>query len=129
MDSKGFPSGEWVGFYTYSGRARKHRMDLILDFSNGRISGEGMDDVGGFVITGTYNSTSMECSWSKDYIGRHTVFYEGYGENKGIWGTWEIYIDTGGFHIWPVSGGSGADASETEEEPVEDVELEPVLVH
>ena len=129
MDSKGFPSGEWVGFYTYSGRTRKHRMDLILDFNNGRISGEGMDDIGEFLITGTYSPKTMECSWSKDYIGRHTVFYDGYGENKGIWGTWKIYIDTGGFHIWPVAGGNGTEAAEAQEEPLVDVEFEPVLVH
>ena len=30
------------------------------------------------------------------------VFYRGFGEGKGIWGTWEIRWEArGGFHIWP----------------------------
>jgi len=30
------------------------------------------------------------------------VYYRGFREGKGIWGTWEIGIFAhGGFHIWP----------------------------
>jgi len=85
-----FPSGPWVGFYTYSGAHDKHRMDLGLDFANGRVSGEGNDDVGAFVISGRFDSAKGECDWTKTYIGAHDVFYRGFREGKGIWGTWEI---------------------------------------
>jgi len=40
--------------------------------------------------------------WTKTYIGAHDVFYRGFREGKGIWGTWEITVHArGGFHIWP----------------------------
>jgi hypothetical protein len=36
------------------------------------------------------------------------VFYRGFREGKGIWGTWEITIQYhGGFHIWPRQAGEG----------------------
>jgi hypothetical protein len=45
--------------------------------------------------------------WTKSYVGRHKVYYNGFNEGKGIWGTWDIpgglfhrHVH-GGFHIWP----------------------------
>ena len=38
-----FPSGPWVGFYNYRPGDR-HRMDLLLTFANGNMSGDGVDD-------------------------------------------------------------------------------------
>ena len=40
----GFPSGKWVGFYTYNGGVR-YRMDMHLTFSEGRLTGEGIDGI------------------------------------------------------------------------------------
>ena len=77
MSESDFPSGPWVGFYTYSAAHDKHRMDLGLDFANGRVSGEGNDDVGAFVISGRFDSAKGECDWTKTYIGAHDVFYRG----------------------------------------------------
>jgi hypothetical protein len=113
-----FPSGPWVGFYTYSGAHDKHRMDLGLDFANGRVSGEGNDVVGAFVISGRFDSAKGECDWTKTYIGAHDVFYRGFREGKGIWGTWEILRDArGGFHIWPRSfAAANEEAVSAEEE-------------
>jgi hypothetical protein len=38
-------------------------------------------------------------------VGRHAVWYKGFNEGKGIWGTWELrdagLTFSGGFHIWP----------------------------
>jgi hypothetical protein len=95
-----FPSGPWVGFYNYYPGDR-HRMDLTLEFANGHVSGNGIDDVGRFAIAGRYDATNRECRWTKTYIGSHDVFYRGFREGKGIWGTWEIVLTRGGFHIWP----------------------------
>ncbi len=33
---------------------------------------------------------ARECHWTKTYVGAHDVFYKGFREGKGIWGTWEI---------------------------------------
>ncbi|MCW5554585.1 MAG: hypothetical protein KIS67_20795 [Verrucomicrobiae bacterium] len=101
MNHELFPSGPWTGFYHYRPRDR-HRMDLQLAFAQGRLTGEGNDDVGAFAVRGQYDVESLECWWTKIYPGSHEVFYRGYREGKGIWGAWEITpFDHGGFHIWP----------------------------
>jgi hypothetical protein len=105
-----FPSGPWTGFYNY-GPGDRHRMDLALTFANGSMGGDGNDDIGKFLVKGRYDAGSLECHWTKSYLGAHDVFYRGFREGKGIWGTWEIRNDAhGGFHIWP--RGSGEEATE-----------------
>jgi hypothetical protein len=116
MSGQTFPSGPWVGFYNYSDDRRKHRMDLMLDFGNRTITGDGNDDVGAFVIRGFFDTNSRECYWTKSYVGAHDVFYRGFREGKGIWGTWEISDEYhGGFHIWPRSQGEGEEETESNE--------------
>ena len=97
-------------------------MDLQLNFSKGNMSGDGIDDIGRFFIKGHYDAASRECYWTKTYVGAHDVFYRGFREGKGIWGTWEITMQYhGGFHIWPRQAGEGEGQAETaaSEEPVE----------
>ena len=49
-----------------------------------------------------YDCASLECAWTKAYLGRHTVHYRGFREGKGIWGVWELEPgQRGGFSIWP----------------------------
>lgn len=123
-----FPSGPWEGFYNYTPKD-KHRMELALEFRAGRISGEGRDDINNFTILGGYDTESLETWWSKTYPGAHTVFYRGFREGKGIWGTWEIAkLAHGGFHIWPVGEGSGETRVEPEVQAAPQAEPEPVLV-
>ena len=88
-------------------------MDLQLTFASGNMSGDGADDIGRFLIKGRYDAASHECYWTKSYLGAHDVFYRGFREGKGIWGTWEITIrDHGGFHIWPRQAGEGEERAE-----------------
>jgi hypothetical protein len=117
MSAGAFPSGEWTGFYVYSRNTSRFLMDLALTFSAGRISGSGWDDIGSFEIRGTYCEQSLECSWAKQYHGMHTVDYRGFREGKGIWGTWAVAGQTGGFHIWPIGTGGEvfADTEQVEE--------------
>ena len=93
-------------------------MDLILEFQNRIISGEGADGIGAFVIDGHYYPKEGECSWIKTYVGRHSVEYTGYREQKGIWGMWTLYGTKGGFHIWPIGDGTPLEQlrNEVEEE-------------
>ncbi len=92
-------------------------MDLNLTFASGRMSGGGSDDVGRFKIQGHYDATSLECSWTKTYVGAHAVLYRGFREGKGIWGTWEIALDNrGGFHIWPKKAGEGEGETSSNEQ-------------
>ena len=115
-DDANFPSGPWTGFYNYTGPEDRHRMDLHLTFARGGIAGEGGDDVGPFLIRGRYDAATRECHWAKTYIGGHDVFYRGFRDTLGIWGTWEIRAwNKGGFHIWPCSQGDGSKAEKKAE--------------
>jgi hypothetical protein len=123
MSESLFPSGPWTGFYNYRPGDR-HRMELHLTFANGSLNGDGADDVGSFLIKGRYDAGTCECHWTKSYIGAHDVFYRGFREGKGIWGTWEIgSFSRGGFHIWPRRVGEGERQAESAEqaEPVDAV--------
>jgi hypothetical protein len=120
MSQLQFPSGQWVGFYTYGRGSRKHLMDLFLEFKNGVMTGEGADSIGLFVISGNYSAQSGECAWVKQYVGRHAVEYKGFREGKGIWGNWTIVMAKGGFQIWPLSEGlplKSAEESDEQERP------------
>lgn len=90
-------------------------MDLVLEFKRGKMTGDGADGIGMFVISGHYSADSGECSWVKQYVGRHSVEYQGYREGKGIWGNWAIQSTQGGFHIWPLSEGSPQKAASESE--------------
>jgi len=104
-------------------------MDLRLEFSNGLMTGEGNDDVGPFIIKGRYDAATLECYWTKSYIGAHDVFYRGFREGKGIWGVWQIkLLSHGGFHIWPRQAGEGEEDAEAMEqaEPVDAIASDAV---
>jgi hypothetical protein len=96
-------------------------MNLQLTFEHGKISGSGDDNIGAFLISGSYNDVGLECQWIKQYIGQHQVWYEGGADHHGIWGTWSLFCGSGGFHIWPLQSGVGDEDSMEEEEtlPVE----------
>jgi hypothetical protein len=106
-------------------------MDLHLSFANGNMAGDGTDDIGRFFINGRYDAANRECSWTKTYVGAHDVFYRGFREGKGIWGTWEIGIlSRGGFHIWPRQAGEGGAEMEraVSEEPVDAIATQHQLL-
>jgi len=103
-----FPSGPWTGFFLQPQLPGRHFMELRLTFRQGELAGEGRDRVGLFGIRGRYSVADGKCHWTKRYQGKHDVFYQGFNEAKGIWGTWEIPAAQnaglhwhGGFHIWP----------------------------
>lgn len=121
------PSGEWTGFFLqprlYTGRMG---MSLSLIFKKNRISGEGVDTVGGFIVRGRYDLETDEVIVHKRYVGAHDVSYRGFAEGvrKGVWGVWEIPLfDRGGFHIWPKKYGEECGLTEGSETdlPVEHV--------
>jgi hypothetical protein len=103
-----FPSGPWKGFFLQPELPGRHWMELDLTFRRGLLRGEGRDWVGPFHFRGRYDVETGRCSWTKQYVGRHALYYQGYNEGKGIWGTWEWNRPDpwrGGFHIWPVAMG------------------------
>ncbi len=102
-----FPSGPWVGYFLQAEiPPGRHHMELRLTFRQGVVTGEGRDFVGEFLIRGRYQVEDGKCWWTKRFIGKHDVAYQGYNEGKGIWGTWDIPPSwKGGFHIWPEAMG------------------------
>jgi hypothetical protein len=105
----------------------RHQMELDLTFRQGVMTGEGRDRIGPFLIRGKYNTDDGKAHWSKRYIGKHDVAYQGYNEGKGIWGIWQIPPShRGGFHIWPTAMGDPTSPrlAEAIDAPAE-VSLEP----
>ena len=111
-----FPTGEWEGFYLHGfGMLPRHRMSCVLTFADGKVSGSGLDDVGRFSWSGTYDVSEARC-WLHKRYATHVVFYDGYVDAHGIWGIWEISkASRGGFKIWP----QGLQSSRDEEEQAE----------
>ncbi|MBI3725620.1 hypothetical protein HY251_16960, partial [bacterium] len=117
------PSGPWHGFYTDPRFAGRHFMDLVLEFHEGTITGDGIDDVAPFTIRGGYHSETLASWWTKSYR-THTVSYTGAYDLGSIYGTWEIsflvFHARGGFRIWPGARGEGAKIAEEEEAPIDE---------
>lgn len=113
-----FPSGPWTGFFLQLWLPGRHTTTMRLIWCNGVLAGTGEDWVGLYTIDGHYDLASGQCVWTKQYLGKHAVAYRGVNDGRGIWGVWEIrqfgglYIDRGGFHIWP----EGTDVSEESDE-------------
>lgn len=113
-----FPSGPWIGFYQQGGLQSRQRLGLT--FKAGKVSGEGRDPAGHFLVSGTYQVEAGKCSLRKLYPS-HTVEYDGNAEGDGIWGRWVIRLssfvmDNGVFHIWPdASAGAETDSAKAEE--------------
>jgi hypothetical protein len=119
MTAEIYPSGAWRGFYSY-GRGDRHDMQLDLLFSAGILAGNGIDDVGSFVMHGSYDPLSGACRWMKTYIGSHDVTYSGARDGTGISGSWQLVRANGTFRIWPARGEDAADVDESLEllEPI-----------
>ncbi len=115
-----FPSGAWTGFFLQYWLPGRHTTNLHMTCAGGTLRGEGQDRVGRYTIEGTYDVATGKCEWIKQYIGKHRVAYRGVNDGQGIWGVWEIrvlgdlYIDRGGFHLWPEGTDVSAASDETE---------------
>ena len=115
-----FPSGVWTGFFLQYWLPGRHQTDLCLTCRDGELTGTGRDWVGAYTIDGHYDLATGRCEWIKKYLGKHSVAYRGVNDGRGIWGVWEIrqlgglYVDRGGFHIWPEGTNVSAASDETE---------------
>jgi len=103
--------------YWFPGR---HETNLSLTFRQGQLTGTGSDMVGPYTVDGTYDRITGACQWTKQYVGRHAGGYRGVNEGRGIWGVRQIpqmlglFIDRGGFHIWPDGADVAAESKEAE---------------
>ena len=112
MPAEIYPSGAWRGFYSYSGTDR-HPMQLDLLFAHGILAGDGIDDIGSFLMNGSYDQETGACRWIKTYTGAHDVTYSGGRDGDGIAGNWQLKFGRGTFRIWPGKGSDGVGADES----------------
>lgn len=84
--------------------------DMFFEFfrlREGRVSGQGNDTIGSFIMAGNYDNEG-NVSFTKLYIGKHTVEYSGniYCDNLGgfkIKGNWTIEDQTDEFYLESIS--------------------------
>jgi len=108
MEDTLFVSGLWTGFYTYAELETRHRMEFHLIFKNGAVNGDGTDNVGPFVIQGSYEEAGGSVRWTKIYTGSHEVIYDGKLDGIGLYGIWKIPPQgQGTFRLWPRQVGNG----------------------
>jgi hypothetical protein len=88
--------------------------DVVLQFNEGIISGNGRDCVGRFSFRGTWDSQGV-VSMIKQYLDKHQVLYQGQYDGEGtIFGRWSIApFDSGEFLLSLVPDrGTGAELAE-----------------
>lgn len=123
-----YPSGAWRGYYT-QGRRQHGVCEFHLAFeADGRVAGEGVDDIGAYTIRGRHGDgrvafSKRYCKGSRTAAGQlspenqgHAVEYRGAAARTlaegrpslsgGVRGSWAIRhalgdLD-GAWHLWPV---------------------------
>jgi hypothetical protein len=106
-----YPTGMWRGYWEDTVHGRQPMADLSLRFDSGRIDGDGVDVVGRFTFTGTYDGSGA-VTLVKHYVDRHQVLYQGAYDGEGsILGRWSIEPSwSGPFALAPVLDEPRADA-------------------
>ena len=97
-------SGMWEGFYAQGGR--RYPQDMRLEFADGLMRGDGIDDLGAFTIEGEYRVAEDEVrlGWIKTYEGAHSVLYLGVLEGEVLVGEWSIRGWGDAFELTPRRG-------------------------
>ena len=105
-----YPSGAWRGFWEQPIFGKQSMRQLVLRFEGGRIDGDGVDVIGRFTFSGSYDDAGS-VALVKEYAGRHQVLYRGAYDGEGsILGRWSIgEYRFGPFALAPIRGESAAD--------------------
>lgn len=93
-------SGLWAGHYEQFGDEYPQRM--TLEFADGLVRGDGVDDLGTFTLEGEYRAHlgEVRLGWIKTYDGAHSVLYLGSLHGGTILGDWRVQGGfTGGFAL------------------------------
>lgn len=81
---------KFFGYYQKKNQFLPMAFRNIKFLSNGEIEGMDLDDGGNFMITGTHNEKFVK--FTKEYIGKHKIDYDGSfdNSNKCLIGKWHI---------------------------------------
>jgi len=103
------PSGAWLGYFLDGESGQPLHQVLTLNFTDGRIHGDGDDCNGPFFIYGEYSAESGVATWVNRYHGSSAVHCRGFHERGSIWGVWRGSSDLGGgLQVWPMTGDDGS---------------------
>lgn len=89
---------EWEGWYEQRGKRNPMKFDHMQIGLNGVIDGKGADTVGHFQIFGQV-SRHGSVNFTKQYIGKHAVAYNGVISESTITGNWTLGRHRGAFEI------------------------------
>lgn len=78
---------KWKGGFWQGGNFSEMVIDEMY-IGPGGVRGRGSDAVGAFVVQGYTHGDQV--SFAKQYIGQHTVFYNGQWQGKNVVGRWQI---------------------------------------
>lgn len=97
-------SGPWVGWWVHEGE--REPMRLHLRFENGRVTGKGVDRLGGFEVAGTYRPEAV------DLVKAYPLYSSrcrGKWDGLAVCGEWRIKSadrhESGPFEMWPEGDG------------------------
>ena len=96
----------WTGWWEQRGLGRRMMRNLVLNLAaDGTVTGGGDDCIGPFSFKGHFLPDGT-VSLVKQYVGRHSVSYQGHNSGEGIFGTWNISgLWTGQFALRPIAAG------------------------
>lgn len=89
---------EWEGWYEQHGQRQPMKFDNMHIGLNGVIEGSGSDTVGSFRIFGQVTRHGS-VNFTKQYIGKHSVAYQGVIQDSKMSGNWRIGNYSGNFEI------------------------------
>lgn len=89
---------EWEGWYDQNGQRQPMKFNHMQIGLNGAMQGNGSDNVGQFQIFGQV-SRHGSVNFTKQYIGKHAVAYQGVICDSKITGNWRIGNYHGQFEI------------------------------
>jgi hypothetical protein len=89
------PKLKCEGWWEQDGFGRQPMSGLVIDFSEGQLTGSGEDIVGAFVIRGSIQDNQVLIR--KQYLGKHFIDYRGTADGEGLY--------TGDWYAGGVSGG------------------------
>jgi hypothetical protein len=123
-----YPSGPWRGFWEQTVFGKQPMRQLTLRFQGGRIDGDGVDVIGRFTFTGSYDDAGS-VAMVKQYAGLHQVLYRGAYDGEGsILGRWSIgEYWSGPFALAPIHGEALGDVLVEAADVDEPVLLEAVV--
>jgi hypothetical protein len=82
---------QWTGFHQHDNEVYDLSFDSLTIDLNGKIIGNGDDNIGYFIICGSVKEDSNSVEFIKQYSIGHSVFFNGEIENGKIIGEWTLF--------------------------------------